>query len=289
VAEKIEKEETFIELLSDKTLEKVVIPEVKDGERGEKGDKGDQGPQGIQGKTGLIGEQGPQGESGRDGNDGERGLEGPKGDKGDRGEQGEKGDKGEKGDRGEQGLTGEQGPAGEQGEKGDPGEAGPPGENGSDADVDSLKKTFDSYRKADKVYKDRLNHQLSTLGGGGSVKILDNDDVELNYPSQLANNDFLVFDFNKQKFVANNLVTIINTIRVELEMQYDRLVDEQIIGNDSFTYIGEAAPGGVANTAVWRIKRVTEYANGYMEIIWANDSENFDKNWTQRATYTYTA
>jgi len=114
------------------------------------------------------------------------------------------------------------------------------------------------------------------------------DDVVFDKPSQLANNDFLVFDYSQQKFVANNLVTIINTIRAELEMQYDRLVDEQVVGADTITYVGEAAPGGQVAVAEWRIKRITEYANGYLEIIWANDSEAFDKVWNDRATYTYT-
>ncbi|MGI9569999.1 MAG: hypothetical protein ACR2PH_09755, partial [Desulfobulbia bacterium] len=129
--------------------------------------------------------------------------------------------------------------------------------------------------------------QLASLGGGGSAKVLDNDDVEFNYPSQLANNDFLVFDIAKQKFVANNLTTIIDTIKIDLEMQYDKLVDETIDGANSFTYIGEALPGGTVSVAEWRIKRVAEYANGYLEILWANDSDALDKIWNDRATYTY--
>ena len=70
-------------------------------------------------------------------------------------------------------------------------------------------------------------------------------------------------------------------------MQYDKLVDETISGSDTITYIGEAAPGGVAANADWRIKQVTEYSNGYIQIVWANDSDAFDKIWNDRATYTY--
>ena len=128
---------------------------------------------------------------------------------------------------------------------------------------------------------------VGSLGGGGSVRILDMDDVIFNKPSQLANNDFLVFDEAAGKFAANNLVTVINSIRIELEMQYDKLVDEQVSGSDSFTYIGETAPGGSANAAVWRIKLVTEYANSYTTILWADDTDELDKIWDDRETYTY--
>ena len=84
------------------------------------------------------------------------------------------------------------------------------------------------------------------------------------------------------------MLTVINNIKAELEVQYDKLVDEQTSGNNTFTYVGEAAPGSLAANSVWRIKRITEYANGYLEIIWANDTDAFDKVWNDRATYVYT-
>lgn len=272
---------------------------------------------GKDGQDGIDGQDGEDGVPGRDGADGDvggfgaTGLRGDAGDPGRDGKIGETGKQGNIGEAGETGAQGYRGPIGETGQKGNNGHNGSPGRNGIDGrdgeqgppgktlieEVEDPKtaktfaefrKEFDYYRKVDRIYKDRLNIQLGSLGGGGSSKILDNDDVLFNKASQLANNDFLVFDKTINKFVANNLVTIINTIKAELEVQYDKLVDEQPMGANTFTFIGEAAPGSNTTTSVWRIKRIAEYANGYLEIIWANDTELFDKDWTIRETYTYT-
>jgi hypothetical protein len=291
IANRIEHEEDFIELISGKAFDRIVIPEVYDGEQGPQGIPGQDGAPGPEGPPGQDGEPGIQGPAGQDGKDGHDGAPGADGAQGPQGDQGPSGPPGPQGDKGEQGIAGPQGVPGEkgdQGEKGDPGEPGTPGKDGSDAEVEALKKTFDTYRKAEQTYKDRLHQQLATIGGGGSVKILDNDDVVFNKPSELVNNAILIFDKSINKFTQLDIAEVINNIRIDLEMQYDKLVDEQVVGNNTVTYIGEAAPGATANSASWRVKRVYEYANGYIEIIWANDTENFDKNWTQRATYTYT-
>jgi hypothetical protein len=128
---------------------------------------------------------------------------------------------------------------------------------------------------------------LSVAPGSGSYSILDMSDVNFSRVSELANNDILVFDNSFNKFTSRNIVDIINNIKIELEMQYDKLIDEQISGSTTFTYIGEASPGGLAANSVWRIKRVGEYANNLTEILWANDSDAFNKVWDNRITYTY--
>lgn len=259
------------------------------GEPGLLGEQGEIGPNGLQGLQGARGDRGTSGRDGKDGSDGvkgDKGDKGPKGDKGDsgqqgsKGEQGLKGDKGPKGDKGDKGSQGKIGPKGVKGVRGDKGTSGKDGKNGSDTEVTRLKKDFDTYKRI-------VGQQLESLGGGGSVNILDMDDVVFNYPSQLANNDILIFDQNVQKFTALNIVDIINNIKIELEMQYDKLIDEQISGPTTYTYIGEATPGGQAANSVWRIKRVGEYANNLTEILWANDSDAFDKVWDDRITYTY--
>lgn len=287
--------------LTEDILEKVNIiegPSGPKGDVGEKGDKGDigargargsKGERGLQGETGPQGEQGQmgprglpgiQGERGRQGISGKDGKNGVDGVKGPKGEKGLKGDRGPKGDKGDRGIQGKIGPKGARGIKGDKGSDGKDGKNGSDIEVTRLKKDFDTYKRI-------VGQQLESLGGGGSVNILDMDDVVFNYPSQLANNDILIFDKNVEKFTALNIVDIINNIKIELEMQYDKLIDEQVSGSTTYTYIGESSPGGQAANAVWRIKRVGEYANNLTEILWANDSDAFDKVWDDRITYTY--
>lgn len=264
------------------------------GPQGDKGDSGKSGQDGLSGPRGPKGIQGTQGTSGNNGIKGEKGnigLPGPAGEKGDiglsgrRGEKGEKGEKGPRGSKGIQGNTGAPGPTGISGVDGIDGKDGKDGIAGQDAKYDP--KELERLKTEFNTYKNITNHQLSTLGGGGSSRILDMDDVIFNYQSQLANNDILIFDKNVQKFTALNIVDIINNIKIELEMQYDKLIDEEVDGTTTFTYIGEASPGGLAANNVWRIKRVGEYANNLTEILWANDSDAFNKIWDNRITYTY--
>tara|TARA_B110000211_G_scaffold231137_2_gene292133 strand:- start:5085 stop:6164 length:1080 start_codon:yes stop_codon:yes gene_type:complete len=252
-------------------------PKGNDGELGPKGETGLRGVPGTNGINGTPGDVGKQGPIGKIGPKGDVGKQGPIGKIGEKGENGTAGTKGSKGDKGDKGSIGKIGPKGAKGPKG---EKGVSGKNGANADVSKLKKDFDTYKRI-------LGQQLESLGGGGSSNILDMDDVVFNYPSQLANNDILIFDKTTEKFTALNIVDIINNIKIELEMQYDKLIDEQVDGTTSFTYIGEAIPGGTAATAVWRIKRVGEYANNLTEILWANDTDEFNKIWDNRITYVY--
>jgi hypothetical protein len=65
--------------------------------------------------------------------------------------------------------------------------------------IDSLDKMKEEFVK----FKDTVSHQLSTLGGGGSVNILDNDDVDL---SSKANGKVLAYNSTsgKMEFVTNS-------------------------------------------------------------------------------------
>ena len=64
--------------------------------------------------------------------------------------------------------------------------------------IDSLDKMKEEFVR----FKDTVSHQLSTLGGGGSVNILDNDDVDL---SSQANGKVLAYNSTtkKMQFVDN--------------------------------------------------------------------------------------
>ena len=65
--------------------------------------------------------------------------------------------------------------------------------------IDSLDKMKEEFVK----FKDTVSHQLSTLGGGGSVNILDNDDVDL---SSKANGKVLAYNSTsgKMEFVSQS-------------------------------------------------------------------------------------
>ena len=64
--------------------------------------------------------------------------------------------------------------------------------------IDSLDKMKEEFVR----FKDTVSHQLSTLGGGGSVNILDNDDIDL---SSQANGKVLAYNSTSKKmeFVDN--------------------------------------------------------------------------------------
>jgi hypothetical protein len=179
--------EELIELIVEKAMHDIELRNGKDG---------DQGPPGRDGKHGKDGKDGNDGRDGRDG------VAGPKGDKG---------DQGEKGESGEQGPSGKEGPKGEQGEKGERGPAGPPGITEQrivteQAEIDAVsKQEWEKFQKLDQLYKQRLNTQLSSLGGGGSDALMENRDVAYVDPSQLSNGQFLAYNSTTGLFALTDI------------------------------------------------------------------------------------
>lgn len=194
--------------------------------QGPQGEIGPQGIQGVQGLQGVIGEQGPEGPQGIQGPTGEvgpRGIQGPKGEKGDKGDtgdigpqgpigetgpqgiQGETGPQGPKGERGDVGPTGPTGPRGERGDQGPQGEKGEPGRDGESPDVapieKKLVKLFEELKTTVSAQVTRLNLGGGSSGGGGEVRLLRLDDVDID---NLADGRYLQYDATteKLKFVA---------------------------------------------------------------------------------------
>lgn len=57
---------------------------------------------------------------------------------------------------------------------------------------------------------------------------------------------------------------------------------------DNAIYIGEAIPGSGTSSASWRIKKLTYSGDNVTDIKWAEgDSLTFNKNWDDRASYSY--
>lgn len=268
------------------------------GERGPQGERGEQGIQGVRGETGLQGpegKQGPQGlrgERGEKGEQGPRGLDGVQGLKGDRGETGDTGAQGERGpvgEKGERGDVGPQGPAGPKGEKGDKGEAG---QNAPDYEPrfeellkEFNKKVSDQQATVNKNVDRQLNNlqkSLSSLGGGGSYKLVDNADVDKAALKGVVDNAILIYDPATGKFIADSFINVLDRLKAELEVQYNRLIDV----DGSYTYVGEAQPGTGEGEAKWRIKRIEEVGDDF-NILWADGDANFNNIWTDRTTFTY--
>jgi hypothetical protein len=120
-------------------------------------------------------------------------------------------------------------------------------------------------------------------GGGGSVNILQMDDVQFSKRHQVEGNSILIFDAGKKKFISESLESILNRLKVDLEVQYNKLID--VVG--IYTYVGESLPGSGLADPVWRIKRIQENSDDDLRILWAIGSSDFDKTWDARSTYTY--
>lgn len=268
------------------------------GERGPQGERGEQGIQGVRGETGLQGpegKQGPQGlrgERGEKGEQGPRGLDGVQGLKGDRGETGDTGAQGERGpvgEKGERGDVGPQGPAGPKGEKGDKGDAGKDAPDYEPRFEELLKefnkKVSDQQATVNKNVDRQLNNlqkSLSSLGGGGSYKLVDNADVDKAALKGVVDNAILIYDPATGKFIADSFINVLDRLKAELEVQYNRLIDV----DGSYTYVGEAQPGTGEGEAKWRIKRIEEVGDDF-NILWADGDANFNNIWTDRTTFTY--
>ena len=108
-------------------------------------------------------------------------------------------------------------------------------------------------------------------------------DVDSDLVINLAEDSILIYNATNNEFVAESFLAILDRLKAELEVQYDRLIDVEGV----FTYIGEAEPGTDRTLALWRIKRVEDFVDGDVEILWANGSAAFDKIWDDRATYSY--
>lgn len=292
-------------------------PQGPQGEVGPMGPQGEQGPQGIRGLDGQRGlkgdkgEKGDKGDRGDDGSHGRDGAPGPIGPKGDRGAQGAQGKQGVKG------TKGAKGPKGDKGEKGDPGQSVNKEEliyyidevvQSAKSSLNQIQEDFnvqvdtsttEQINKFKTDFKNEINKLLeqhrriidmkvadsgwgSTSSGGGSVNILQMDDVEFAKRHEVEGDAILIFDETKQKFVSESFNDIIERLQIGMEQQYDRLVDTE----GDYVYIGEATPGTARDAASWRIKRVYEIGDD-VEIIWADNTANFTKVWNDRATYEY--
>ena len=65
---------------------------------------------------------------------------------------------------------------------------------------------------------------------------------------------------------------------------------EQLVDylSDTELYRAEAETGSTSSQAVWRIRHITVALDGTSATtLWAEGTENFDKIWDDRASYSY--
>lgn len=214
-----------------------------------------EGSQGIQGEPGEPGIQGERGPQGLIGEQGEPGPEGPRGQRGQRGKQGLIGEQGLPGEPGPQGIQGEPGPQGPEGPAGQDGKDGKDGKDGETPNVDPLIEKIRQELEA-KLLKDyetqRSNIEAALrnvrapgtgmASSGGSVRIMDNDDVQRKRLNDINDDSLLVFDTDTKKYQTET---------------FQSLLDRHDItggGNDSVT-------GGLIQTANFSLSGTLYTAN----------------------------
>lgn len=69
---------------------------------------------------------------------------------------------------------------------------------------------------------------------------------------------------------------------INLALAYTTRVEEV---SATVTLVGEALPGTTDAQALWRIKKID--SSSIVEVIWAEGSDEFNKVWDDRASYTY--
>ncbi|MCP4144461.1 MAG: collagen-like protein [bacterium] len=173
-----------------------------------------------------------------------------------RGVDGKDGIAGQQGDTGAVGERGERGPqgnAGMQGARGEKGEKGDRGEKGSTPahQISNGELRFETSEGTwGKWIKLFSGTKMSTSGGGGMTEA--------------------------------QVVALIEELGEATNM-YDKLIDT--VG--SVKYIGEALPSTTKSQSLWRIKRV-DLTTDDVEIVWADGTSDFVKEWDERLTYDYT-
>ena len=57
--------------------------------------------------------------------------------------------------------------------------------------------------------------------------------------------------------------------------------------NTTYNYVGEAPVGSTTTSANWRIYRLENSGTASLIKMWADGSDQFNKVWDNRASYTY--
>jgi len=118
-------------------------------------------------------------------------------------------------------------------------------------------------------------------GGGGEVKILRMDDIDL---SNLAHGKVMTYDATLNKIVFSTPSTGGTTSTTDEEMPYAKRID---FITDNELYKGEAAVGASETALLWRIRKVTIGADNDVVETWANGDSEYNKRWSDRLTFTY--
>lgn len=75
-----------------------------------------------------------------------------------------------------------------------------------------------------------------------------------------------------------------NSIRTTGSSPYASMIDDYTTTN--VTYFGYAAAGSLTSSAVWRMK-IFDETGDYLIIKWADGNSDFDNEWDNRASLSY--
>lgn len=89
-----------------------------------------------------------------------------------------------------------------------------------------------------------------------------------------AGTDVSVTNFPSTQQISGNVGSVTYSKRYE---QVD----------STLAYLGDAAIGASENSSVWRIQKLDFTAEGNVTITFADGNDNFDNNWSNRASLSY--
>lgn len=115
-------------------------------------------------------------------------------------------------------------------------------------------------------------------GAPGANSLLELVDVD-SVPPRDGNS--LVWNAARNKFEFR---TLDGSAIPDEEMIFSKRID--FVGDD-IIYRGEATVGSLDDSPVWRIRLITMAPDGDVSEKYAGGLANFDRAWTQRATYTF--
>lgn len=92
--------------------------------------------------------------------------------------------------------------------------------------------------------------------------------------------------WNAERKLKVNPDGSINTNAVLVDEQDIKTIITYVDEDGNYTYVGEAESGTAISEASWRIRRVEEVGS-LVIILWAGGTNEFNKVWDDRGTYTY--
>jgi len=87
--------------------------------------------------------------------------------------------------------------------------------------------------------------------------------------------------------IFNKTSDTVWTLTGNANLSFAQQVDDTNVSPTNITYAGDATPGELTANAVWRIRQISQFADGDISVLWADGNSNFDNIWDDRLGLSY--